>query len=396
MSETSPSTSATGHAPPTATGDTPHRPAATDDALTRLRDRLHSQDLGQALLSHPESVAHLAGFSDPVEDWPVANPFLGGPALLALTPASEDLIIGDFYARHSAAARVPVRTYRSYDFERPPDPAAELERAIDEVGFDAGPIGVELGSLPTRVADALRARSHRLVAIDELVLSARRRKSAPEIAALRTAAGLADAVQQAVREHAEAGITELELAALAQASMNGDAGRRVPAVLWVTAGEGTSSGGAEPTNNRLRVGDLVLTDTSPWIDGAWSDSARAVVVGTPSREQQLAHDDVRRALELAIDLSRPGARACDIDRRVRESLAEGGDSYPHHSGHGIGAAWSEEPRIVPYNSMEIEEEMVLAMEPAVYRPGWGGIRLEDVFVVRASGNELLTVAEHRL
>ena len=66
------------------------------------------------------------------------------------------------------------------------------------------------------------------------------------------------------------------------------------------------------------------------------------------------------------------------------------------TGHGIGAAWSQEPRITPYNDVRIEEGMVLALEPAIYLPGWGGIRLEHVFVVRAGGNEVLTGFEHTL
>ena len=73
-----------------------------------------------------------------------------------------------------------------------------------------------------------------------------------------------------------------------------------------------------------------------------------------------------------------------------------GPTYPHHTGHGIGAAWSEEPRITPYNEMRIEEGMVLALEPAIYLPGWGGIRLEHVFAVGATDNEILTRFEHTL
>jgi len=139
-----------------------------------------------------------------------------------------------------------------------------------------------------------------------------------------------------------------------------------------------------------------LTDTSPWIDGAWSDSANAVVVSEPTAEHRRVFDAVRGVLELAIDLCRPGVIARDVDRRVRESLAGFGPSYRHHTGHGISAAWSEEPRITPYNERRIEEGMVLAVEPAVYRPGWCGIRLEHVFVVGASGNEILTEFQHTL
>jgi Xaa-Pro dipeptidase len=370
--------------------------SSREQLLDRLREALERERLDQALLSHPESVAHLSGYSDPAEDWPVANPFVGGPSLLALTPSSATLAIADFYAAHAAGASVPHVAYRSYDVSSPPEPTGELERVLDELGLEPGRLGVEAGVLPTRIADALRARSFELVAVDEVVVEARRRKLPVEIEAIRRASGLADVVQQAVRDNAEPGVTEAELAGLAQAAMYRAAGKRVPAILFVTAGGRTGDGGAEASGNRLERGDLVLTDTSPWLDGAWSDTASAVAVGEPTREQQELFDAVRRALELAIDLCRPGAVASDVDRRVRESLAGWDGVYSHHTGHGIGASWSEEPRIVPYNDLRLEEEMVIAVEPGIYRPGWGGIRLEDVFVVRAGGNELLTHFEHGL
>jgi Xaa-Pro dipeptidase len=364
--------------------------------IDRLQHALARAGVQQALLSHPESVAHLSGFSDPIEDWPVANPFVGGPSLLAVGASGATLLVADFYDGFARTARVPVRSYRSYDIHTPPDPPRELERVLPEVGLQPGTLGVEVSTLPTRVADALRTAGFELVPVDDLVLESRRRKLPLEIDDIRRASELADIVQTAVREHAEAGISEVELAGLAQASMYRSAGRRVPAVLWVTAGAGTGLGGAEPSGTTLRQGDIVLTDTSPWIDGAWSDTARVVVVGKPSAEQQRMFDAVRSALELAISLCRPGAIACEVDRKVRESLSDWGPVYAHHTGHGIGASWSEEPRIVPYNNMQIEEDMVLAVEPAIYRPDFGGMRVEDVFVVRAGGNELLSHSEHRL
>jgi Xaa-Pro aminopeptidase len=77
-------------------------------------------------------------------------------------------------------------------------------------------------------------------------------------------------------------------------------------------------------------------------------------------------------------------------------LAGYGPTYPHHTGHRIGPAWSEEPRITPYCEDRLEEGMVLALEPALYLPGWGGIRLEHVFIVGEGENEILTMFEHTL
>jgi Xaa-Pro aminopeptidase len=359
----------------------------------RVRAALEEAGVRQAVLSHPETLAHLGCFERPDEDWPVSNPFVAVPALLVLGPRDAVLVAADFHAGDVRASAARVVTYRSYDYERAPDPTGELRTAflaaLDDAGLERGPTGVETGHLPHVVAEWLREAGRTPVDF----VAPRESK----LDAIRRASRLCDVVQQAIKDHAEPGVSEAELAGLAAAAMFREAGCRVPAILTVTTGaDATATGGGVATARVVRPGDLVLTDTSPWIDGAWSDTANAVYVGTPDAETRRRFDAVRRALHEGIALCRPGAVAKDVDRKVRALLADHGPTYPHHTGHGIGAAWSEEPRITPYNDLRIEEGMVLALEPAIYLPGWGGIRLEHVFHVAAGGNEILTRFEHTL
>ena len=369
--------------------------------LDSLRAALTESGLAQAVLSHPETLASLGCFETPVEDWPVANPFVALPALLCLGNDDAVLVCADFHLPDVRADDIETVTYRSYDFQRAPDPPGELRTtvlaALDEAGIGPGPTGVEAGHLPHAVAAWLSEAGRAPVPCDAAVTTSRRVDSTRDLVAIRAACRLADVVQQAVKDLAAPGLSEAELAGLAAGAMNREAGRRVPAILTVTTGaEATATGGGVATARVVEANDLVLTDTSPWIGGAWSDTANAVFVGTPDRETRRRFDAVRRALHEGIALCRPGAVAKDVDREVRGLLAEHGPTYPHHTGHGIGAAWSEEPRITPYNEMRIEEGMVLALEPAIYLPGWGGIRLEHVFAVGATDNEILTRFEHTL
>jgi Xaa-Pro dipeptidase len=366
------------------------------ELIDRLRAALAEAGLERAVLSHPETLAQLCLFDPSPEDWPVANPFVASPALLVLEPDAATLLIASFHAGHAARSPVPVEQYRSYDYEQAPAPAVELEAALRALIGGPGSIGIEASWLPVAVADVLRADDSALVPVDELVVAARRIKLPVELDAIRRASHLSDVVQTAVKELAQPGVSEAEVAARAQAVMAKEAGRRVPAILTVTTGEATATGGWEATDRRIAPGDLVLCDTSPWIDGHWSDSANAVCAGPPSGEQRRIFDRVRRALEVAIELCRPGAVARDVDTAVRAELADLGPTYPHHTGHGIGASWSEPPRITPYERIVLEEGMVLAVEPAFYAAGFGGIRLEHVFVVRAGGNDILTRFEHTL
>jgi Xaa-Pro aminopeptidase len=372
------------------------RSRVMQELIDRLREALAEAGHERAVLSHPETLAHLCLFDPAPEEWPVANPFVASPALLVLEPGGATLLVASFHAGHAARSPVPVEQYRSYDYERAPAPAAELEAALRALTGGPGEIAVEASHLPVAVADLLRAEGAELTPVDELVVAARRVKLPVELAAIRRASHLSDVVQGAVKELAQSGASEAEVAAGAQAAMAAAAGRRVPAILTVTTGEATATGGWEATDRVIAPGDLVLCDTSPWIDGHWSDSANAVCVGEPTREQRHIFDRVRRALELAIELCRPGAVPCDVDAAVRAELGDLGPTYPHHSGHGIGASWSEPPRLTPYERMPLEEGMVLAVEPAFYAAGFGGIRLEHVFVVRAGGNEILTRFEHTL
>jgi Xaa-Pro aminopeptidase len=363
--------------------------------LEHLRAALDAGGHRQAVLSHPETLASVGCFETPDEDWPVSNPFVTVPALLLLGPDGSVLVVADFHAPDVRPSDASVVTYRSYDFERQPDPSGELQTALigalDEAGFAPGATGVESRHLPHLVAGWLLESGRDPVSCDAAV------EVTPDLVAIRRACRLADVVQQAVKDHAEPGITEAELAGLAAAEMFAEAGKRVPGILTVSTGpEGTSTGGGISTGRVVQTGDLVLTDTSPWIDGGWSDTANAVFVGTPDSVTRDRFDAVRRALDDGIALCRPGVVARDVDRGVREMLAEHGPTYRHHTGHRIGAAWSEEPRITPYCEERLEAGMVLALEPAIYVPGWGGIRLEHTFLVGERENEILTLFEHTL
>ena len=364
-------------------------------SLEHLRAALAAAGHPQAVLSHPETLASVGCFETPDEDWPVSNPFVMVPALLCIGPDDVVLVVADFHTPDVRPSGARLVTYRSYDFQQKPDPAGELRtalmRALEDAGFARGTTGVEAGHLPHALADWLDQAGYTPVDCDGA------RVVSPDLEAIKRACRLADVVQQAVKDRAEPGISEAELAGLAAAAMFREAGRRVPGILTVTTGaEATATGGGVATGRIVQSGDLVLTDTSPWIDGGWSDTANAVFVGEPDRLTRDRFDAVRRALHEGIALCRPGVVARDVDRQVREMLAEHGPTYRHHTGHRIGASWSEEPRITPYCEERLEEGMVLALEPAIYLPGWGGIRLEHVFVVGADGNEILTRFEHTL
>ena len=128
-------------------------------SLDHLRAALDAAGHTQAVLSHPETLASLGCFETPDEDWPVATPFVCVPALLCLGPAGAILVVADFHTPDVRRSAARVMTYRSYDYERAPDPAGELRvallAALDDTGFAQGPTGIEARHLPHAVADWL-------------------------------------------------------------------------------------------------------------------------------------------------------------------------------------------------------------------------------------------------
>lgn len=371
---------------------------AHEQLIERTRTALAAQGIDQALLCSPETISQLTGFEVPWEDWPVADPFTAAPPMVFLAPEKTTLMVPTLYAGYADCDDWDVVETRTHRFRgTPPDPFAELAATLGSLPWAPGPVAVEGKWLPIFAADVLRAAGLKLRMVDQLLIDARRCKAPVEIEAVRAACGVADLIQQAVKDCAHPGQTEAELAGLVLGLVTTKVGRRFPALLTIDAGASIAAGSSIPSDRRLAAGDLVLSDTSPWIDGAWSDTANTVVLGPPTSRHRRVFDALRGSLELAISLCRPGAVAGDVDRRARASLADWGENvYKHHTGHGLGASWNELPRIVPGSEDVIEAGMVVAVEPAIYIPGWGGMRLEHVFVVRSGGNELLSRFEHTL
>ncbi len=351
-----------------------------------------------AIVTSPELIGYLSGFFAPVEEWPVANPVAPVAAVLVVGLRGPVLVVASMYEGLCDPEGPTPRTYRSYDAWRPPAPVGELTGAIGAALIEAdvapGQVFVEEG-VPHVVALAAADAGLRAVRLDPSVPDASR-PDADLLQATRGACRLADVAQREVARLAEPGRSEAEIAGLAHAAIAAAAGRRLPAILTVTAGAASGVRAGPATERVVQAGDLVLCDVAPWWNGAWSDAATTVCAGEPSRAQQRNFDAVRGALDLAIARCRPGALGREVDRAVREHLEDRGPTYGHHTGHGIGLRWWQEPYLTPYGETPIEEGMVLAAEPALYDPLLGGVRLEHTFLVRTGGNEVLTRYEHRL
>ena len=326
------------------------------------------------LASHPSTVAWLTGYAADVETGP--SPFALSPLAL-LADGARVLVVSEDEAEAAAATGCEVVSYPGYGLG-PVDPVAGAARALASV-VEGRRVAAETGSLPAALADGIDA-----VDVTAALAAERAVKDRDEIERIRAAVALCDAGQRAAREAAREGATELEVWAATRAAIEREAGGRVPLLADLVSGPRTADVGGPPGGRELRRGDLVLVDLVPRRDGYWGDSCATLTVGDPDDGARARHRVAQEALARGVDAVRPGVLAGELDALVRTGL-----DYPHHTGHGLGTAWHEQPRIVPGAETALEAGMVVALEPGSYGDG-RGVRVEQVLLVTADGCEVLS------
>ncbi|MCS7221002.1 MAG: Xaa-Pro peptidase family protein [Anaerolineae bacterium] len=370
-----------------------------EEQRQRAHEHLKARGIERALLASLSSVKWLTGFSPPIQLGP--NVFAGGPPLVWYEGGEFTLFVLDAYeadtATFNAQPGCAVVSYPGYTIERPITSAEHLTTALrwklSGPHARGSKIGVEERELPAFLWKTLRDTFGEadLVPIDGWLDPLRRVKTAEELAKLKENFALTDIGHAAARQAVQAGQREIDVWTAVHTAIQRAAGRRVPLGNDCLVGYRQANISGWPLDLGLRPHDSLIVDLSTVLHGYWSDSCATYYAVEPTPQQIAMHRTVERALEFAISLVRPGAVAREIDRQVRQFIADAGyPVYPHHTGHGIGVTSHEAPRIVPYNDEVLEEGMVILLEPGIYLPGETAVRLEDAVLVTADGAELLT------
>ena len=325
------------------------------------------------------------------------NPFEGGPALAWFSDGQVTMVLSDAEAGAAKATGAAVQEYLSYTIEAPlagPRNQAEaLAKTIAPFGTLKGNVGVEMNQLSASLFETLQNALPFacLQPVDGLLEPLRAIKSAPELERIRAVLALCDLAQAETRKLISPGKTEIEVWGSLKAFLEVRASERLPVLADFVAGARTADIGGLPGTYALKAGDAVIAE----LFRAW-----AVTGGiTPGPISSVSHPPNCAGSSMSswkhctqgIQAVKPGLRACDLDALLRGLIRDQGyPVYPHHSGHGIGVSYHEEPRLVPYNTMPLQAGMVVAIEPGIYLPGVGGVRLEDVVLVTGTGCEVLT------
>ncbi|MDH3346892.1 MAG: aminopeptidase P family protein [Desulfobulbaceae bacterium] len=230
-----------------------------------------------------------------------------------------------------------------------------------------------------------------IVPSTDLIEKSREIKSEEEIAALHLSTQLNEKVFQTIYSQIEPGISELELSLEIETTMRKLGAQRPSFDTIVAFGDNSAKPHAMPTERRLQDGEIVLIDMGLIKDGYCSDMTRTFFMGQPDELYLQRHRVVRKAQLAGIATIRAGAVCRDVDTAARKVIAEAGykEAFAHSLGHGVGLAVHEEPRLSNRSRKKLRSGMVVTVEPGVYFQGWGGIRLENMVIVRDDGCELV-------
>jgi Xaa-Pro aminopeptidase len=339
--------------------------------------QLEERDLDGLLVSHLPNVRYLCGFS-------------GTSALLAVLRSGDMLFVSDF--RYAVQAESEVGPLARMEII----PTDQLGRLLGLLGEYAGiaQLGFESHVVPAVVADRLQAEERwRFAATKGLVEDLRLRKDAEEIEAIRRAGAVALEAFEATVGTVRVGERELDVAARLESELRRRGSEWHPFPTIVASGPRAALPHAGTSRREIARGDALLLDFGAQIDGYCADVSRTVVVGARADDRQCTvHEIVREAQRTARERIVAGMTGKEADALARSVIEERGfgDSFGHSLGHGLGLEVHEEPRLSSTGETELPAGAVVTIEPGIYIPGWGGVRLEDDVALTADGPELLT------
>jgi Xaa-Pro aminopeptidase len=357
--------------------------------IEALRGLLKDASVDTGWILKPENRRYLSGFSaeDSQFDESSGSLLIGAESLLLLT----DSRYREQAAREAGDFRVEVAKGAFPGlFSR-----AVTDMGSRRVGFEKNYLS---WGMHTRVTEELKRGNcpAELVPLDGAVEGLRQVKDPAELDALAASARMISEILNSLISWIEPGMTERAIAWRLTELVyeSGVEGPAFPPI--VASGPNSSLPHASPTNRRVGKGEPLTLDVGVRFRGYCSDITRTIFLGDPADEFKTVYSVVRKAQHAALDVLMAGAVASDVDRVARELIEEAGfgDCFGHGLGHGVGLAVHESPRLNSRDSTVLEPGMVVTVEPGIYIPGKGGVRLEETVVVDTGGPGILTCCDH--
>jgi Xaa-Pro aminopeptidase len=347
--------------------------ALRTDRLARLRERLSAAGLDAAVLAKPQNVVYLSGFT-------------GSAGLAVITERGATLVV-DFRYVEQAAAQAPA-------FDRVQAGGPLVETAAEVLRrLDARRAGVEEEFLPVGTFRKLAASAAPVEVVPvEGLDRIRWTKDPDEIEAIRRAQRVAEAAFGDILPLIRPGAVERDIAVALEERLRRRGAQRLPFDVIVASGPRAALPHGIAGDRIIGRGECVTVDFGAVVDGYCSDCTRTLVTAPASAQHREVYALVLAAQQAALAGLRAGLTGREADALAREVIAAAGhgDAFGHSLGHGVGLAVHEGPTLSPREDAVLTAGAVVTVEPGVYLPGWGGVRIEDLAVITRDGCENLT------
>lgn len=346
--------------------------------VDRLRPSFAQAGVEALLVTHLPNVRYLTGFT-------------GSSAMLLVT---DDALVFTSDGRYRtqageqlAAAGVDAQVEIGATVAQQRDALAAAVPSGVRVGLEANAV-----TWAQQRAFVTTFDGHELVPTDGLVERLRRVKEPAEVARIHAACAIADDALGALLPRLAERPTERDFALELEVEMRrrGASGNSFDPI--VASGPNAAKPHARPSTRPVERGELVVIDFGCVVDGYCSDMTRTVSVGDPGPDARRVWDVVRESQWAGREAVRAGVDCAAVDQACREVIAAAGwaDAFVHGTGHGVGLEIHEEPRVAASARDTLEPGSVVTVEPGVYLPGVGGVRIEDTVVVTSDGSHPLT------
>lgn len=353
---------------------------AKNKRLTRLRKKLIEKNLGAIIISQPENRRYCSGFR-------------GSAGYLIIT-GNAAILATDFRYTEQASIQAPdyeILRIKGKLEEWFPDLVARLN--IKRLGFESHQVTQEEYR---RYRRALRRKdiSAWLIATSGIVEEFRTIKDTEEIKCIEKAVAICDEAYTRIKPMIKPGMSERQVSWELEKSLRENGSEALPFEIIVASGPNAALPHHQPSERIIQENEPVLIDMGARYEGYASDLTRTVYTGKPDDTFLKIYNTVLDAQETAVGIIKEKLTGHEADNIARKIIAETGygEMFGHSLGHGIGLAAHELPHISPDSKHRLTDGMVFTVEPGIYIPGWGGVRIEDTVIIENGKPRAITQA----
>lgn len=347
--------------------------------LMKLREQMQKRELDSLLVTNPYNLRFITGFT--------------GTAGLALITPNDAWFITDF--RYTEQAGEQVKEFKVVQAQKGLiDEVARIaqEAAVERLAFEQDYMTFATYS------QYLEKLSATLEPVSGLIEKLRMVKSPEELEVLKAAAKIADDAFEHICSYIKAGMTELEVSNELEFFMRSQGATSSSFDIIVASGLRSALPHGVASDKKIESGDLITLDFGALYNGYVSDITRTVAVGEPSDKLKEIYHVVLESQVLALEKIKPGMTGIEADAIARDYIKSKGygEAFGHSTGHGIGLEVHEGPGLSFRSETILEPGMAVTVEPGIYLPGIGGVRIEDDILITETGNERLTHSSKEL